>query len=683
MARTVALVLCLLVVLSLGRIAAGQTAVKYYTINYTFERQDKGFRVYLHAGNMSIGTVVLSISDYEGHPYDITVIYELNPYRLGQIVGEATEFRVIVEYAAIRQSGASDQGSLIYKEFSGQLSLSNLVEAEILEKISIERLTFIIIVYGDKGTVFGILDLADLSRRLGLDLAYTLGLKWYAPSSQVELIDPGWMNIKLYSAGGAPFAVLRVTAAPFFNTTRSIRVVYDIINRKIAELVDISVQTKILVPGSKVVYYSTILLPGEDIVIPGDVPQLGAYSRVEITELVINASIPGYSHIVNVTNITGPILVTPPPRISPIRLSGEILEIKKLGAGWVRILVGIKSHLAPSNLKIDYIPEGNIRKPIVAGSLTDHGFRGYGTVLNILLAFRDPGNVSGILKIEYTSRNAPSKVALFNVSLILDESAKVSDKVLNLDYEVSETKDRWILELDRVQRLLRLGMVKPEDRTYYEIKALELERLIERYGQPGHPREFLVTFKIEDSLPLTSIVNVSLTLNVVPDDPLKPVGISLLRGSYTLDYALTGSLGETSYYLPNTTNGGVIEELVPREGANITLNLIIGLPVAECNADLSYKAGYMDTFTLHITNVVAVKVVNVSDSRVIVLNPPRDSVNSCITGETGTESAGEALWSTILEFLQLLIPSILLVLGVLLLVALSMARIRSQNETPN
>ena len=654
MGRLVPFILVVVILASLSPLVGAGTGTS--TMDYTVVPGARGFTAYLTLDGRSLGDVRLSLMELGGRVYDLSISYVLNTDTLRDAAGLGFRLTVVIDYTAIQENGGVLEGRIVLKESSGSVRLASRLGIGDLEAVRVSELAFLVSAYGPGGSVFGVVDLANVSRGLGLKLYLVKNLDKYFFTVRSETVDPGWVNFKVSTRSGLA-AILRVTAAPWFNYTRALRIYYDVIRRDFASMARVDVSLEVLVDGV-VVRYDAELRGGKDLVVPGDVPGLESGSEIVVTGLSINVSIPSYSVAINVINATGPVRIVPPPKVSPLPLEARLLGVRALGNGWVEVLLGANQTLSYRDIYLDYLAEPGTPEPLVVRGVVVYGAQGFETLVKVLLAFPAGGEAKGTLRVAYGSRLA--KLGLYNISVDLEGGAEAWGESLVPEYSVEEVNFTWILEIDRIERLLRLGMVPEGERYAYEAKLAELRALLDRYGELG--REYVVTLSIGRTLGLADFADLLLNLSIVPDNPGEKVVILVEPEVKPSPFEEPHEY----YYLLNTSNWGYLDRLLGREGGNLSLRLRLGLLAEGCGVEGGEAAGKnrLLQVRVRIVNAAEVKVRGVS-GRLLHLSEPGGDAGVC--GFFVEEAPSVSLLDQVREASFMVVPLALLLLGLALL----------------
>ena len=615
--------LALSVLLCIVLPAALSTPVMGGNFEFTYNSWEKEGRLYVEfrGGTYSVGNLVLRRLSTPGSlPSDIYVEYRFRRYTLERW-GEEPRLLVLLDYRLLNvDTGSWVEDTLVLSGFEGAFTLASLAPGGDLTLISVERLVLTVVaVYRNGDTATVAVDLLQEAHRYGLDLSMVKNVHRYAFRVERTVMDPGWVGYKLV-LGGRDIGLLKVTASQFFNRTAAVRFHYDLADETMSKLLTLEISMRVAspeLPSSREVRFT--MEPGSDVVIPGAMPSLKGLEEIYLENVVARFSIPNYQVVVNISSDVGTIHIVKRRAVFSEYLPGSVMEAKPLGGGWVGVLVGLAERFDASELQVAYEAKSGSPRPLLVKAVVMEGMEGYQTTIWVLMAFGEEGVAEGTLLVKTTNPTVSRRLEV-PISVPIEGAATITVKPLEASYRVEEMNSTWLFELDRIQRLIRTGLVSGEELERYRMLEAILVSALDRYDEGI--REYVVRVDVGDELGFGDTVVLQMNLSITADDPAEPILIYVEPVFRDTPPAMTSSIRYV--YLANSTSWGSIYTYPEGGKAEVRLTLRIGYQLEGVGKWPEDAVNRLGEVWIHVVNAQAVELSGFRSSYVAVSPPERD-----------------------------------------------------------
>lgn len=606
---------------------------------------EKEGRLYVEfkGGTYSVGSLMLQRLTVPGSlPFDVHIKYRFRQPALERWGGEP-RLLALLDYKLLNvDTGSWVEDTIVSSGLEGAFTLASLAPGRDLTLISVEKLILtIVVVYKDGDTATATLNLLQEAHRYGLDLSMVKGLHKYAFKVERTVMDPGWVGYKLVLRG-RDIGMLKVTASQFFNNTAAVRFHYDLSDETMSKLLTLEISMRIESPSLATPRETRFTMePGDDLVIPGAMPSLKGLEEIYLKNVVARFSIPNYQVVVNVSGDVGVIRVVRRRAVFSEYMPGGLVKTEPLGGGWIGVLVGLAERLDASELRVSYEAREGSPQPLLIKAVVLEGMEGYQTALWVLMAFDRKGVAEGTILVETTNPTVNRRIEV-PISVPIEGAATMTVEPLKADYRVEELNSTWLFELDRIQRLMRTGLVSGEELERYRVLEALLISALSRYGEGI--REYVVRVEVGDELRFGDTVVLGMNLSIIADDPAKPILVyvePVFRGTPP---ATTSSVRHV--YLANSTSWGSIYTYPEGGKSEIRLTLRVGYQLEGVGRWPEDVVNRLGEVWIHVVNARAVKVSGFRSSYVAVSPPERDPrVSSLIHVERpGLDSVAAATY---------------------------------------
>ncbi len=590
---------------------------------FTYTAWERNGRLYVEfrGGAYSVGSLMLQRLAVAG-PLSSNIYIEYKFYQNTlERWGSEPRLLALLDYRLFNvDTGSWVEDTLVSMGLEGSFALAPLAPGGDLTLISVEKLVLtIIVVYRNGDTATVSVDLLREAHRYGLDLSMVKNVHRYAFKVERTVMDPGWIGYKLVLMG-RDIGLLKVTASQFFNRTAAIRFHYDLADETMSKLLTLEISMVVKSPAltsPREVRFT--MEPGSDIVIPGAMPSLKGLEEIYLENVVARFSIPNYYVMVNISDDVGVIHIVKRRAVFSEYLPGDLVKAEPLGGGWVGILVGLAERFDASELRVSYEAKEGSPQPLLVKAVVLEGMEGYQTVLWVLLAFGSEGVAEGTLLVETTNPTVSRRFEA-PVSVPIEGAAGMTVKPLEASYWVEEINSTWLFELDRIQRLIRTGLVSGEELEKYRMLEALLISALNRYDEGI--REYVVRVEVGDELGFGDTIVLQMNLTVTADNPAEPILVYVEPVFRDPPPAMTSSVRYV--YLANSTSWGSIYTYPEAGKAEIPLTLRIGYQLEGVGRWPEDAVNRLSELWVHVVNAREVSVSGFHSSYVSVSPPERD-----------------------------------------------------------
>ena len=470
------------------------------------------------------------------------------------------------------------EGDKIFRDNSRILLSSFAVGVEDLANLSIDELILSMTSYTLTNSFTIPIDITSLLKDFNMPRNIIVNLNRYWIEVVTLKRDPGWVDYELYTSAGK-VALIRISSNRYFNYTRSMRILYDLINKDFKRFINVSINVEIIVDGRhRSITYD--LSTDNEVILPKEYIDYIEFSNLTITHLWIIIGIPYGEKVFDAIDDTGPIHIYGGKGTNVYELDARIESFKELGNGWLLITIGVYEDIAVDNLKVFFDslnPEmrPKIEKVFIKETDGDPRF-----LINLLLFYDEVGVIEGYIVIDLSTSDFIKRREL-QFSMLLKEGGEYESNTYNPEVNIVLTDGRYEIDVP-VNISLK----------YKDYLVLEVTLRLKKEGY--NPVSIL--YELE-SKPLT--------------------------------------LGSTDYFnLKNSTNAGRIQLRV--QGETMKTVRFYPLPPLEqfCGGSLSKGESHIEYLKIYVDDVDYLEVVNVKMVYYEV-TPPDEYPNICNIPEKG------------------------------------------------
>ncbi len=592
-----------------------------------------------------INVKVLKINDY---PYDVGIDIVFDKTTIIKLTKSKNPSPMIVfkvNYTIDDNQGGNNYLEKYYDYYPISFYLSNILPASTLDRIVIRNMSIDYAFIGNN-TIGGSINIYNQMSKQNMSTGFIKDLEDYALDFIKIVNDPGWYTYKLIS-GGRYIGKVEVISSHVFSNASSLRVYLEIYDRHYIDLINVSLYVYgVTINQSKSEFSKFfILAPGEDIIFPSS---LGMASKIYmLKEIILNFSVRYYSKILNLTKDTGVILLSPQKEAIIFPLKASIISSMNLGSGWVEVKVGIIGNLDRTTLNLNYIPISGGRPIVIRCFLVRNYNYSYSYVLYAYLVFSEAGNHIGYLNLSDGRRMANLTVnfnipdAVKNISV-----KKVREKLVALNL------DQYLyLEISRLERVVKMGLVPEEEKMRYLERALYLKN---KLSKPGNKNIYVIFIPTNNSLLFSSYYELTINYELTSLDITRPITIVIKPVYEDPIWQPGASFNETVFPLINGTTDGLIVSGPWIKKLYNELHLTLFNPFSQ---DLYKDAPTLVGFEIYFYNVESIKILNIDMSYIDMSSPSKKPSIAVLLG-SGTQEE--------IKLLDLVIDNILiLIIGTL------------------
>lgn len=606
--------------------------------------------------NVVIGYVKVRVLNIDNYPYNILIDIVLDREAIIRLTDSKNPSSILVfrmQYYVNNRTGTPSYIEKYYDYYPLGLYLSSMVSADILDHIFISNITLDYAFIGNE-TIGGTIDIYRYMLQYNLKTDFIKDLEHYALSFYRIVNDPGWFTYKIFS-GGRYIGRMEVAASQVFSNTSDLRIYLEIFDREYIDLLNISVSVY-GTPDSNVrskFSRDFLLNPGEDIILP---KELGLDARtITLDTVIIKFGIRGYSKILNLTKDLGVVTLSPQREYIAFPLQASLLSYKDIGNGWIEATIGITGDIDRSELSLRYIPSTG-GDPIVIRCFLVSDIN-YSYLLYTYFVFPQPGTYNGYLIISDGYRRANLSV---NFRLtgppeeILVRPIKDKYTVLNLDQYL-------YLEINRLERVVRMGLVSSGKEMKYLEKILYLKSKLSR---PGNKNTYVLYIPVNNSLSFSEYYEIILIYDIKAYEITRPIIITINPVYEDLSWQLEAGSGDSIFPMVNGSTYGKFS--IGPWVKNIRNELYLTL-FNPYSPDLYRNAPNLLGFEIYFYNVADIKISNIEINYVDISEPSESPhMTELLAGEVHKEF--NILDMLLSNYLILIILTAIIVLSITIVI---------------
>ena len=384
-------------------------------IKFEVERIDNYIEYKCTVNNTAIARV--SLVPYRidnSHVYDYKLVVRAVQRGLEKVVNDSVDIITVVRYELVVNGEVVD-GYIASGESLFSVKLSSLCQCNDLVKVEIRSLFVTVnILRRSSWEIFaaGSIDIGDAMRKYGFPLFFINRLDKYYFYVDKDIVDDYWINYNIIYFG-KKIGEVRVLTHGLFNKSKSLRIYYDIANKRIAGLLSVEVLLDIVTANST----NTILYelePYTDIILPSEVIGIVKEKPISVKNLVVYLKIPYYNVSINVTKDIGVVYFD---WVEPMVVEKEIVKVNetRVAPGVLVTYHLLPRVLDPDNIRVYFEPRSGSTMPLyVISGIVWNNETGR-IYLKSILVFGSQGLVDGEVVVE--SRGAERVVTILRGSV--------------------------------------------------------------------------------------------------------------------------------------------------------------------------------------------------------------------------------------------------------------------------
>jgi hypothetical protein len=432
--------------------------------DYTTSYVDGVIYIYLYSDNVEIGQISIQVSYIDGiYPYDIIIEYVFYMDTIKSLLNsENVSPYIIFEYSYSVEDDSSINGRRIYDVTSVIIKMSKIVIGEDLDIIRLKNAEIKYTLFG-LDTLTGSINLYDIMIEYGVPTYFLKELYLYRIYVNSIYIDPGWMNYEIYS-GGRKIGLLMITSSNIFNNSNNVRFrlkLYDYIYSGIMQVI-LVVDGYSEPQGTRVSDKWTIT-PNEDIIIPTMFSFPVSRDLIVLERIYIEFIISNYIYVLNVTKDICPVILRPSVIYEALPIDAVIDGVNELGGGWLEVRVGFNSDIDITKLTVSYIPDSDNIRPISIRSFIANNIGEYRSYMKVFMLFPRSGSITGSLYLYESVADRILRRIKLPISYTLASFGSYSHEEIMLNYSIHELNASILFDIDRLNRLIRLGIIEGDE----------------------------------------------------------------------------------------------------------------------------------------------------------------------------------------------------------------------------
>ena len=455
-------------------------------------------------------------------PYSISIRYLFLQPKLSEAFRSPTNILVLVEYVIKGKfSGGNSYSNVILMEgLSGSKILTDIKGTFKYQKYIFDKFKIYVIFDVNGSQYIHAIDVLKEAENVGVEeLYFIVKLDSILLDAERLILDPGWLEYRI-KRGEKDIGRIRITAAPTFTNTYSIMIDYSVESIELADILGCSIELTIKSEEGGVYIWNYTLKAGDVVLVPQEGPEeIADISTFKITNFKV--SIRALNRIIKILNVTEDVGVinVHRPQLKPIRRPLQILWISDLGNGWIEIYAATDLDLTFNFASAKFMPRPGSNKPLMLRVAILENAYNHTRVFKVLMYFVRGGEVRGDLVLE-VSRPDVSKLTLYApLSFHVKEGGKVSVKSVSPRYYVAPYKRLIELEIDRLVRLMRLGIIPRGLMEEYETKLVRYREALEKIRGD----RVVLEVTLDQELSYYDLVLVEAVLNVSLRDSRSPL----------------------------------------------------------------------------------------------------------------------------------------------------------------
>ena len=470
------------------------------------------------------------------------------------------------------------KGDKLYKTSIKILLSSFAVGVEDLVNLSIEELIISMTAYTLTNSFTIPIDVASIMEDFNMPRYLIVNLNRYWVEIVTLKRDPGWVDYELYTSVGK-VGLIRISSNKYFNFTRSMRILYDLVNKDFKRFINVSMSIEMIIDGGyKNVTYDLSL--DNEVILPKDYLDYIEFSNLTITHLWIVIDIPYGEVVFDVIEDTGAIYIYGGRGINIYDLEAQIESFKELGNGWLLITLGIYEDIAVDNLKVYFDSLNPEMRPMFMKVFVKETDGEPRFLVNLLTFYDESGVIDGYIVLDLSTKDFIKRKEL-QFSMLLKESGEYKPSTHNTEANIALMDGRYTIEI-------------PINVSLKYKDTLEIEVTLKLRKEGYNPVSIIYELK---SKPLT-------------------------RGS-------------TDYFnLKNSTNTGRVQFRF--QGEIVKTIKLYPLPPLEqfCGGGLSRGESQIESLKIYIDNVESLEIVDVK-IMFFEVTPPDEYPSICNIPEKG------------------------------------------------
>jgi len=592
----------------------------------------------------NIGVIIITVNKYEDYPYEMILELQFYTQIISNLVESAafSHFILLTIQYRIGKENNTRVSTIELNPTEPYLYISRVVEASDLDHIYIDSMKLDYAFIGNK-TIGGSIKLISIMDQFHMRHDFIKRLADFAIEIRKNLIDPGWIRYTLFGMGRI-IGRFDIVASQNFSNTSDVRFHMEVIDEIYQKIMNVTLELEgeYLINGHNLVAYSFPLKSGEDIILPNMVGL--ERQKMKLNMIMASFVIGDYRKFLNVTKDIGVVYISPQKKIITLPLTASLVGVRELGNGWIEFKVGIDDDVDLTNLYVSYVRiAGN--EPVIMRSLVGKNLEGHKYLLVIYASFSDMGGHRGLFVVFDGLRRSKIEVNFSVNTTPKDISIYPSEE----NYTVNDMETYLLLEIDRINRLIRTGLIDKSELLKYQEMLITLKS---KLGREENKHTYVLYITLNKTLKFSDTLAISLFYNLTSYNLYQPIEIEVVPVYDDIRWKQRYESNQMFKVMVNGSSFGIYRIPSWTKTANGKLSLSLFNVLYKWNENTPAK---LLGFEIRFKNVVNISIQNVT-VEYIEVSPPLES-----TYIHNIESIKEYGKVDIGWYLNFLLPAIMIV----------------------